>query len=180
MTISNSTLFKINKVHQTAYVVQDVDKSMERMWTLFGIGPWGVHIRDANSTEDHSIISDQVFMGKPAHYGYKLASAVLEGGLSIELIQPTYGDSTFSDFLKKRGEGMHHIGWHILPSYDEFLKTAKMLEENGFPCLQSARVLASRMAYFDTTKVLNTIFEIVYHDPERKRPDPLYIYPTPT
>jgi methylmalonyl-CoA/ethylmalonyl-CoA epimerase len=178
MAIANSPIFTINKVHQNAYVVRDLEKSMERMWTMFGIGPWGVHIRDADSTQDNSLISDQVYMGKPAHYGYKLASAILETGLSIELIQPTYGDSTFSDFLKRHGEGMHHIGWHIVQSYDEFLKVTEKLEENGFPCLQSARVLASRMAYFDTTKALNTIFEVVYQDPARKRPDPLYVYPT--
>ena len=53
------------------------------------------------------------------------------------------------------------------------------LEEKGFPCLQSSKIFASRMDYFDTMKVLRMILEVAYENPARKRPDPLYVYPTP-
>jgi hypothetical protein len=74
---------------------------------------------------------------------------------------------------------MHHIGWHNVRTYDEYLKVTRMLEENGFPCLQSFKIFVSRLSFFDTTKVLGTILEVAYRDPDRKRPDPLYIYPKP-
>ena len=160
MTIANSFLFKISKPQQICFVVYDLEKWMERMWTVFGIRPWKVNVRDENSTKDNSVISDMVYMGKPAHFGYKLASALLETNLIIELLQPLSGDSIYSDFLKQHGERMQHIGWHMVYSYDEYLKVFKMLEENGFSCLQSAKTFASRIGYFDTTKVLGAILEV--------------------
>jgi len=179
MTVASSPVLKINKAQQICFVVHDLEKSMERLWTIFGIGPWKVNIRDENSTKDTSIISDMVYMNKPAHFSYKLASTTLETGLIIELLQPLSGDSTYSDFLKQHGEGLHHIGWHFVHSQDEFLKVTETLERNGFPCLQSAKTFVSRVGYFDTTKVLGAILEVSYDDPAIKRPDPLYIYPTP-
>jgi methylmalonyl-CoA/ethylmalonyl-CoA epimerase len=97
----------------------------------------------------------------------------------FELIQPLSGENIFSDFLREHGEGMHHIGWHVVHSQEEFDRVTSVLEGQGFPCLQSARVYASQMAYFDTTRVLKTFLEVSYEDPSKKRPDPLYIYPTP-
>jgi methylmalonyl-CoA/ethylmalonyl-CoA epimerase len=179
MTIANRSLFKINKAQQICFVVYDLEKSMERMWTMFSIGPWKVNIRDENSTKDNSVISDMIYMNKPAHFSYKLASALLETGLIIELVQPLSGENIYSDFLREHGEGMHHIGWHIVNSQEEFDKVTSMLEGQGFPCLQSARTYVSHIGYFDTTSVLNTILEVSYDDPAKKRPDPLYIYPTP-
>ena len=179
MTIAESFLFKISKARQICFVVHDLEKWMERTWTFFGIGPWDVRIRDENSTEDHSTISDMVYMGNPAHFGYKSATVLLETGLVIELIQPTSGDSTFSDSLKQHGEGVHHIGMHIVYNYDDYIKNIRALEGNGFPCLQSAKIFGSQVGYFDTTKVLGTFLEVVYEDPAKKRPQPLYVYPTP-
>jgi hypothetical protein len=177
MRFPEDPLFKISKGQQICFVVYDLETWMERMWRFFGIGPWKVNLRDENSKEDNSIISEMFYLGKPAHFGYKGASASLENGLIIELIQPTTGDSTFSDYLKQHGEGMHHIGMHIVRNYSEYLQVIHDLEKNGFPCLQSSKIFASRMGYFDTTKVLGTLLEVIYEDPERKRPDPLYIYP---
>lgn len=179
MIIANNFLFKINTAQQICFVVHDLEKWMERIWTVFGLGPWGVNIRDENAAEDNSIISDMFYLNKPAHFSYKVATTTFENGLKYELIQPLSGDSTYSDFLKQHGEGMHHIGHHNVYNHDEFLEVIKMLEANGFPCLQSAKTFASRVTYFDTTKVLGTILEVCYRDPARKKPDPLYIYPKP-
>lgn len=41
----------------------------------------------------------------------------------------------------------------------------------------SARLYHTAIAYFDTTRVLNTIFEVVWRDPARIRPAPVRVFP---
>ena len=43
-----------------------------------------------------------------------LRIAFLEaGGAEIELLEPTRPDSTVATFLEKRGEGIHHLSFHV-------------------------------------------------------------------
>jgi methylmalonyl-CoA/ethylmalonyl-CoA epimerase len=180
MISKNQPLFNINRAQQVAFVVFDVDKTIERMWNIFGIGPWQIDIRDYDSTLDNAMIKDMMYHKKPGRFSYKMAEATLgPDGFILEYIQPLSGENIYTDFLREHGEGMHHIGWHIVNSQEEFDKVTSMLEGQGFPCLQSARTYVSHIGYFDTTSVLNTILEVSYDDPAKKRPDPLYIYPTP-
>jgi methylmalonyl-CoA/ethylmalonyl-CoA epimerase len=178
MEKTNNPVLNINQAKQVAFVVVDLREAMERMWTVFGIGPWSVDIRDPNATEDHALITDMVYMKKPGRFSYQAAVANL-GSLIIELIQPLEGDNIYSDFLRQYGEGMQHLGYQVVNSEKEFAKVTKVLEENGFPCLQRATLYASKVAYFDTTSALNTILEVIYRNPERKRPEAWYVYPTP-
>lgn len=173
----NLPLFNINRAQQVAFVVHDVDKTIERMWNLFGIGPWAIDIRDCNSTLDNELIRDMKYHGNPGRFSYKMAETKMPDGFILEYIMPLKGENIYSDFLKEYGEGMHHIGWHIVTSEEEFDKVTLMLEDQGFPCIQSARVFASQMAYFDTTSVLNTILEVSYRDPTKTRPEPHGTYP---
>ena len=178
MISKNQPIIDINRAQQVAFVVHDVDKTIERLWHVFGIGPWKIDIRDYNSTLDNQMIKDMRYHNKPGRFSYKMAETNLgPDGFIIEYIQPLSGENIYSDFLKEHGEGMHHIGWHIVNSQKEFDRVTSMLEGQGFPCLQSARVYASRMAYFDTTSVLNTILEVSFRDPAKKRPAPHGTYP---
>ena len=173
MASNNLPLFNINKAQQVAFVVHDCEKAAERLWKTFGIGPWQIDIRDCDSKLDNEMITNMMYHNKPGCFGYKMAEATLgPHGCIIEYIQPLSGENIYSDFLREHGEGMHHIGWHIVHSQEEFDSVKSMLEGQGFPCLQSARVYASQMAYFDTTSVLNTILEVSYRDPAKKRPAP--------
>ena len=173
MTFSDQTVLNINQAKQIAFVVHDCEKTAERLWKTFGAGPWKIDIRDPDSTRDNEMIREMIYHHKTGRFGYKMAETRLgPDGVILEYIQPLSGENIYSDFLREHGEGMHHIGWHIVHSQAEFDNVTSFLEERGFPCLQSARVYASRMAYFDTTSVLNTILEVSYQDPTRTRPAP--------
>jgi methylmalonyl-CoA/ethylmalonyl-CoA epimerase len=178
MISKNQPLFNINRAQQVAFVVFDVDKTIERLWNIFGIGPWQIDIRDYKSTLDNAMIKDMMYHKKPGRFSYKMAETTLgPDGFILEYIQPLSGENIYTDFLREHGEGMHHIGWHIVNTAEEFNRVTSVLEEQGFPCLQSARVYASQMAYFDTTSVLNTLLEVSFRDPTKKRPPPHAIYP---
>ncbi|MFC1916684.1 VOC family protein [Chloroflexota bacterium] len=178
MTNSSKPTISITDLDQVCIVVRDLDKSMKSMWNTFGIGPWDIYIRDCNSTRDGESISNMTYHGKPARFSYKVAVTHNKlGGIQIELVQPVEGDNIYSDFLREHGEGTHHLGWYVVDSQEAFAETTRMLEKGGFPCIQSMRVYAAALAYFDTTKVLNTILEVAWWDPSRSMPAPARVFP---
>jgi len=141
-------------------VVRDLDKSIESISNVFGIGPWNVNIREANS------LINMTYYGKPARFSFKVASTQNNlDGIEIELIQPISGDNIYSDFLREHGEGIHHLGSHKVDSSEAFDETTQALEGAGFPCMMSARTYRAAFGYFDTTKILNTILEVFWFDP---------------
>ncbi len=178
MESSNRPIIKVSELGQVCFIVHDLDKTMKSLWNTFGIGPWDIYRRDPNSKSDSEYITDMNYYGKPARFGYFMAgtrSAL--GGIKIELIQPVEGDNVYRDFLRKHGEGIQHLGWYVVDSLETFAQTTRKLEQAGFPCIMSARVYSSAFAYFDTTKVLNTILEVIWQDPTRNRPAPLRVFP---
>jgi len=178
MTNSNHPVIKITDLNQVCMVVNDLEKSMASLWRTFGIGPWDIYIRDHTSEIEGESICDMTYYGKPAQFSYKVAMTREKlGGVFIELIQPVAGDNIYRDFLREHGEGVHHLGWHLVESREMFAETWKRLEEGGFPCTMSARLHHTLFAYFDTTKVLNTILEVVWRDPARVRPAPARVFP---
>ncbi len=174
----NQPIINMTELEQVCIVVRDLDKSMESLWNIFGVGPWDVYIRDFNSTRDNESLTDMTYYGKPARFSYKMASTHNKlGGISIELIQPLEGDNIYSDFLRENGEDIHHLGWYVVDSMEAFAETTRKLEKEGFPCIMSGRVYDAAFAYFDTTKVLNTILEVIWRDRSRKRPAPSRVFP---
>jgi hypothetical protein len=174
----NQSVMKIIDLSQVCFVVHDLEKSMAFLWNTFGIGPWDIYIRDFKSKIDGESIRDMTYYGKPTQFSYKMASTSKKvGGIFIELIQPVTGNNIYRDFLKENGEGVHHLGWHIVDSLEAFGETWKTMEQQGFPCIMSGRVYNTAFAYFNTKKILNTILEVVWRDPTKTRPAPLMVFP---
>ena len=172
MTNPLHPLTEVTKLHQVCIVVHDIDKSVASMWENFGIGPWDIINADADT------MSDTTYMGKPARFGFQAAlTQKLIGGIELELIQPTMGESTYRDFLNEYGEGVHHIGHHKIDTYENLKITTKALEAAVFPCVMSGRTVLGAFSYMDTRKVLNTILEMAWDDPSATPPPRAYVYP---
>lgn len=144
------------ELHQICLVVHDVEKSIEHYQNILGIGPWTVH------ESGDATLGDMTYYGRPANQKARIAFA-MAGPMQIELIQPLEGESIWGDFLKEHGEGLHHLGHVMVDNMDEALAA---LEKQGFPCLQSARVVrgpftGTEFAYIDTVKTLGTIIELL-------------------
>ena len=126
------------------------------MKNTFAIGLWDIRIFDADS------LTNMTYHGKPARFGFKLARPHNKlGSINIELIQPLEGENVYSDFLRQHGEGIHHIGSHMVNSITALVETSRRLENAGFTCIMSGRTHWATFAYFDTTKLLNTILEVM-------------------
>ena len=88
---------------QIAIVVKSIDETVKFYGEVFGIGPW--EIFEAN-------FPGATYYGEPAGYRGKRAFAKL-GPVTLELIEPIEGKTVQEDFLKEKGEGLHHIGFAV-------------------------------------------------------------------
>jgi len=159
MADSNQPVINITELDHVCMVVRDLDKSLESMWNNFGIGPWNIYLRGADS------MRNMTYHGKPARFGFKVGRLQKKlGDTDIELVEPIEGDNIYRDFLEEHGEGFQHVGSYKVSSLEAFNEATRMLEEAGFPCIMSAHGRTA-FAYFDTTKLLKTVLEVVWWDP---------------
>jgi hypothetical protein len=88
------------------------------------------------------------------------------GDLQIELLQPVKGPSTYMEFLKTRGQGIHHLSFDRIEDHDEmisgFHKMGIETESSGLlGGANTCTCLASQ-------KDLGTIFEAVKIDSSKR------------
>jgi len=94
------------------------------------------------------------------------------------LLEPVKGPSTHMEFLKKYGEGIHHVSFGRIKDHDEVI--AAMVGQ-GIE-IESTGLLggAATFTYMSTQQELGTIFEFVKVDPEAKSTiTPYGFYPPP-
>jgi methylmalonyl-CoA epimerase len=76
------------------------------------------------------------------------------GGSEIELIEPTTPDSSLTNFLEKRGEGLHHICLEV----DNIDAALQEMQEKGAPVLdKQPRIAAEGRAIFLHPKGTNGV-----------------------
>ena len=79
----------------------------------------------------------------------------------MELIEPGEGESIWWDFLKEKGEGIHHLKFEV----DSINETMRFFLEQGIPCPQYGSAvgvnLGKTWAYFDTVPQLGYVVEVL-------------------
>jgi catechol 2,3-dioxygenase-like lactoylglutathione lyase family enzyme len=145
---------------QVGLVVKDAQTVAENYWNILGIGPWNIYSWEAPLVYEH------MYHGKPAFARTKIAQAQV-GAVQLELYQPIEGDSIYGDFLKERGEGLHHISCFV----DNVDETAAELEKEGFHSLESGRYGDNGAYNCIDIKPLRTLWQIV------KRPTSMGVEP---
>ena len=128
-------------------VVKDMDSTIQRLTSTFGIGPWDI--------KERRYPEAQVVVGK-GPFSYRVAFADL-GPIELELIEVLEGSTIHADFLNARGEGIHHIGFRV----QDLENTVTTLEQQGIGVLQSAFREGSRYVYMDPTELGGIMFEFV-------------------
>ncbi|MCU0518868.1 MAG: VOC family protein [Oscillatoria sp. Prado101] len=89
------------------------------------------------------------------------------GNVQIELTQHLSGESIFKEFLERKGEGMHHLGFIV----DDYEKAVGDLAKNGYPIIQSGRAGNNpgvRFAFFDTEAAIGATVEILVLDDDMR------------
>ncbi|MCL2662827.1 MAG: VOC family protein [Oscillospiraceae bacterium] len=97
-----------NVMTQVALVVNDIEKTKERLAKFFGIP-----VPPTIGSGDFAITQTEV-MGKPSPDAEcKMAFFSVGDNVQLELIEPNKTPSVWRDFLNEKGEGLHHIAFNV-------------------------------------------------------------------
>lgn len=127
------------KFMHASIVVKDIEKSIKQFESL-DVGPFPPFLGGPGMK-----FSGKTVKGKAVEYDMDLRLAKSNlGGIGFELIQPLKGETVYTEFLEKNGEGLHHLAYGV-ENFD--LEVADM-HNRGFDVVQTGAMGASRWAYF--------------------------------
>lgn len=157
MTEQNSPRVELKMLVQVGIVVRDLDRTMNALSTLFGIGPF----RQTTWPLDRPDMQG-FYYGKPAQFKFRMAF-VQVGPVEMELIQPLEGDNIYFDFLREHGEGIHHLRFDV-DNVDQFMHGVQPM---GVDVIQSGTGLrpGSTWAYLNTEQRVGFILEVLNRAP---------------
>ncbi|MFH1523892.1 MAG: VOC family protein [Chloroflexota bacterium] len=140
-------------VVQIGIIVKDAEKTASHYAEVFGIPkPTVVPIGDDSFANTNYRGQSSTAKGKAAFFDL--------GPVQMELIEPVGAPSTWEEFLRTHGEGIHHIA----------LKTQDMdaarefLAAEGMETIQHGGWDGGQYTYIESTKQLGTILELLHSD----------------
>jgi methylmalonyl-CoA/ethylmalonyl-CoA epimerase len=116
-------------------VVKDIDKTIEFLSSLWGLGPW--------QSFEYAPRQEDLTVGKP--FRQKIAHASL-GSTVLEVVQHLEGGGPWRDFMETNREGIHHIAFS-LSNYDEMVAR---LQAQGCKMVAGGIFQGKRWSYFAT------------------------------
>jgi len=142
-----------NTVVQIGVIVKDAKKTARHYAEVFGI-PCPKVVPIADDSFAHTIFKHHPSQGSGRAAFFQL------GPVEIELIQPVGVPSTWAEFLRERGEGIHHIAFRTatIGEAQEFLRS------QGMETVQTGGWDGGSYAYIDATQQLGTILELLHFD----------------
>lgn len=143
-------IFGGGRVTQIGVVVQDIEQASQAYAEFLGMDKPQWFLTDAVDK------AHTVFKGESTEARAKLAFFELDN-ITIELIEPVGGPSTWQEFLENKGEGIHHIAFEI----KDMDKKINLLTEGGMFLLQKGDYEGGRYSYMDAGSKLGLILELL-------------------
>ncbi len=154
-------------VAQIAFVVKDLDRTVENYHKLFGIGPWHFY------TYGKPLVPRMTRNGKPAEYKMRVALSYF-GPMRIELIEQLEGDTVYREFIQEHGYGIHHLGVLV----DNMEAALKEAESRGLRMTMDGAGFGpdddGHYAYLDTESAIGTTIELIQRPKGRRAPEKIY------
>lgn len=138
-------------VVQVGLIVKDIEKSLDAYVEVFGLEQ-----RPQVQLTDGVDQTNMKYHGEPSEARAKLAFIPM-GQVTIELIEPVGGPSTWQEFLDTHGEGMHHIAF-MVKGTDQVVS---VLQGQGIPVIQQGDYTGGRYSYMESTAKLGLILELL-------------------
>jgi glyoxalase/bleomycin resistance protein/dioxygenase superfamily protein len=130
---------KERRIMQIGYVVKDIEKSIAEYSKRLGIGPWDIYTFCAPD------LRDARYRGKPIDHKFIIA-LVWNRTTQLELIQPLVGTNIYTEFLDRRGDGLHHIKEWV----GDCQKELEEYRKRGIDVIQSGKFDEDEHYYLDT------------------------------
>ncbi len=143
------------KFHHMAVVVRDMDKAVEYYQSL-GIATFKPEFMLDSSTYTYYEVYGKT--PTPDTIDKTRMRFVQIGSFQLELVSPVEGEPIYKEFLKSKGEGVHHIAYTVDDLEGE---TAKLVEKGISVITKVKMQTGTGFAYFDIRKVGNVIIELI-------------------
>ncbi|MCL4552209.1 MAG: VOC family protein, partial [Candidatus Marsarchaeota archaeon] len=111
--MNSDGLVNLPAPYHLGIVVKDVNESSQFYSSLFPLGKWEIF--------DYETNKEDMLMGEP--FGLVVGMAQW-GPVIMELLQPVKGESVWSQFLSRHGEGLHHT-CHLVRDFDVVVEGMK-------------------------------------------------------
>jgi Glyoxalase/Bleomycin resistance protein/Dioxygenase superfamily len=147
-------------LEQVAFVVRDLEGGIKFFGEKMGVPRF--HITNNFGLK----ATEKTLRGRPVEHNFRLAIGY-SGDVQIELIQHLSGETCYKEFLERKGEGLHHLGF-FLEQWETYERAIAELGRD-YPALMSGRMGNARYTYFDTEASIGSIMEIVYLPPEGRQ-----------
>jgi len=146
-----SNVMGTSVVCQVGVIVRDVEKTAQAWANVLGVEAPSWSLTDPKE-ESHINL-----LGKSTDARAKLAFLSLGDQVQLELIEPVGEPSTWAEFLKEHGQGIHHIAFH-LKGMDEVIAR---LEAHNITTIQRGDYTGGRYGYMDGVEELGVILELL-------------------
>jgi len=138
---------------QIAWVVKDIEATLRFFQDVMGINNFSkvdtIRVKEFGAT----------YYGKPSN-AESLVAMAYSGGTFIELIQPVSGNSVFQDYIDKNpAGGIQHFAYSI--PVDKLNKIISEFSDKGFSVISSFDHPIAKIVFFDTTKEIGVMTEIM-------------------
>jgi len=154
-------------VPQIAFVVKDLDRTVEMYWKTFGVGPWHFY------TYGKPLLKKMSYHGQPGDYEVRLALSYF-GPTRIELIEVARGDSVYADYVAEHGHGIQHLGVLV----DDMPAAIARAEAAGIAMIQDGSGFGvdgdGHFAYLDTEEMFGVTFELIQRPRAKFTPEKIY------
>jgi catechol 2,3-dioxygenase-like lactoylglutathione lyase family enzyme len=159
--------FLDNGIAQIAFVVEDLDRTVELYHAAFGIGPWHFY------TYGPPLVKQMSYYGKPVEYKMRVALSYF-GPMRVELIEMVEGPTVYADFVKEHGFGVQHLGILV----EDMAAALAQAEAAGFRMIMDGSGFGpdgdGHYAYLDTEKEYGVTFELICRPKRRQPPEKVY------
>jgi catechol 2,3-dioxygenase-like lactoylglutathione lyase family enzyme len=146
--------YPFSKVVQYAFVVRDV-KKVGRYYERIGLGGLSV---------ERNISIDKFYRGNAGMFEMYLGWNRF-GDVPFEWVEPIQGPSVYHEFLKRHGEGFHHLAFNVKDLDDAIAslkgKGAIVSQSGGWDYPNSK----GRFAYIDTEPYGGVTIELLWNKP---------------
>ena len=122
-------IMELGKPTQIGILVNDARRTAGLISMLTGIGPW--RFEDWPPPDRPEWVS--YVDGQSTQWRALLAFATC-GSLEIELIETYEGECGYTDFVRRRGQGLHHVQFQV----GDVEQAARNFEDNGIGVKMSA------------------------------------------
>ncbi len=140
-------------VSQVGIVIKDMDETIDYYENVLGLDTF---------VRPEITYLEKYYYGDPVDSEWIMGFSSL-GSVELELIQPITGPTIYHDFLKEKGEGLHHLGFDV----DDIKEKIALCKKLGIEIIQGGKGATSQFEYLDTEKTGGVIFELIQREETR-------------